>query len=727
MDILQKLTEEFNLKPTQVENTVKLIDEDNTIPFIARYRKELTGSLDDQVLRELHERLLYLRGLQKRKAEIIATIEGQGKLTEELRLAIEASSTLTEAEDLYRPYKQKRKTRASVARERGLEPLAAALLEQNASFDPVIEASAYVTEEVPTPQDALAGANDIIAEDISDSAELRRKLRALYFRTGKIVSKAVNPEIETVYTMYYDFTEPVNKLAGHRILAIDRGEREDILKVSLSTDDPQAISIITSQLIKRTNPSSDLVKLACEDSYTRLIQPSLTREVRTQLTETASEAAIKVFSANLRQLLLQPPVKGSVTLGLDPAYRTGCKIAVVDDTGKVLDTTVIYPTPPQSKVKEASDTIKKLISKHSVTTISIGNGTASRESEGFIATLIKEIPQQVSYMVVSEAGASVYSASKLAAEEFPQFDVSIRSAVSIARRMQDPLAELVKIDPKSIGVGQYQHDMPKNQLDEALSGVVESCVNQVGVDLNTASQPLLNQVAGINATVAKNIVIYREENGAFKSRRELLKVPKLGAKAFTQCAGFLRVSGSDNLLDNTGVHPESYKAADGLIKLCGYKKGDVTPQKLIDIKERAQSLGIEKICTELSVGEPTILDIMAELQKPGRDPRDELPPPLLRSDVLELKDLKPGMELKGTVRNIIDFGAFVDIGVHDDGLVHISQICNRFIKHPLEVLHVGDVVTVWVLSVDTQKKRIALTMKPSPQATTTTSTPTSED
>lgn len=711
MDILQKLTQEFNLKPVQVENTVKLIDEDNTIPFIARYRKELTGSLDDQVLRELYDRLLYLRGLEKRKEEIIAAIEGQGKLTDELKAAVEAAVTLTEAEDLYRPYKQKRKTRASVARERGLEPLAAALLEQNDSFIPLKEAEAYITEEVLTAEDALAGAQDIIAEDISDSAELRKKLRALYFRTGQMVSKAADPAAETVYTMYYDFSEPVNRIAGHRILAIDRGEREDVLKVNITTDDIQAVTIIANQLVKRNNPSGDAVRLACEDSYTRLIQPSLIREIRAQLTETASEAAIKVFSANLRQLLLQPPVKGSVTLGLDPAYRTGCKIAVVDDTGKVLDTTVVYPTPPQSKIKEASDTLKKLITKHSVTTVAIGNGTASRESEAFVATLIKEIPEQVSYMVVSEAGASVYSASKLAAEEFPQFDVSIRSAVSIARRMQDPLAELVKIDPKSIGVGQYQHDMPKNRLDEALSGVVESCVNQVGVDLNTASQPLLNQVSGINATVAKNIVAYREENGAFKSRKELMKVPKLGAKAFTQCAGFLRVSSGENLLDNTGVHPESYKAAEGLIKLCGYKKDEVKAAKLIDIKERAEKLGLPFVCSELAVGEPTILDIIAELQKPGRDPRDELPPPLLRSDVLELKDLKPGMELKGTVRNIIDFGAFVDIGVHEDGLVHISQICNRFIKHPLEVLSVGDVVTVWVISVDTQKKRIGLTMK----------------
>ncbi|MEG0691781.1 MAG: Tex family protein [Oscillospiraceae bacterium] len=711
MDIIKKITEEFHLKQTQVENTVKLIDEDNTIPFIARYRKELTGSLDDQVLRELNDRLAYLRGLEKRKAEIITTIDSQGKLTEELTNSIHIATTLAEIEDIYRPYKQKRKTRASIARDRGLEPLATELLKQEDKLEPISFAESFINEEVPTAQDALNGAMDIIAETISDSADLRKKLRAFIIRTASLCSKASNKETETVYGMYYDFSEPVNRIAGHRILAIDRGEREDALKVSISINIEQATSMIINEFVSRNNAASDYIRLACVDSFSRLIFPSLEREIRTMLTENASKAAVKVFSVNLRQLLMQPPVKGSVTLGLDPAFRTGCKIAVVDDTGKVLDTTVIYPTAPHNKIKESGDIIKALIQKHNVTTISIGNGTASRESESFVASLLKEIDQEVSYMVVSEAGASVYSASKLAADEFPQFDVSIRSAVSIARRMQDPLAELVKIDPKSIGVGQYQHDMPKALLDEALGGVVESCVNQVGVDLNTASQPLLSRVAGINTTVAKNIVLYREENGAFKNRKELMKVAKLGAKAFTQCAGFLRVSGGDNVLDNTGVHPESYKTAQSLLKFVGYKPAEIKAGKLIDIKQRVEELGLSPICEELQVGEPTIRDIIDELAKPGRDPRDELPKPLLRSDVLDLKDLKTGMELIGTVRNVIDFGAFVDIGVHEDGLVHISQICDRYIKHPLEVLNVGDVVTVWVISVDIQKKRIGLTMK----------------
>lgn len=711
MDITKKLIEEFHLKPFQVENTIELIDADNTIPFIARYRKELTDSLDDQVLRELFERLTYLRGLEKRKEEIISAIDSQGKLTDELKDKIHAASTMTEAEDLYLPYKQKRKTRASMARAKGLEPLAAELLKQENSLDPMEFAKAFITDEVETEQDALNGAMDIIAEDISDSADIRKKLRALFIRTGKLISKADDVSKESVYTTYYDFSEPVNRMVGHKILAVDRGEREGFLKVAITVDAPQAIIIIKNDMAVKSNPAGELVATACEDSYTRLVFPSLEREIRAMLTQNAAEAAIKVFSQNLRQLLLSPPVKGTVTLGLDPAYRTGCKIAVVDDTGKVLDTTVIYPTPPQSKVREAKEVIKGLIKKHGVTTISIGNGTASRESEAFVAELLKEIDQDVSYMVVSEAGASVYSASKLAAEEFPQYDVSIRSAVSIARRMQDPLAELVKIDPKSIGVGQYQHDMPKAKLDDALSGVVEACVNQVGVDLNTASQPLLSRVAGINGTVAKNIVLYREENGAFTSRKELLKVSKLGAKAFTQCAGFLRVSGGDNLLDSTGVHPESYKVAQKLLDECGYSKKDIKQNQFVDIKKRATEAGIEALAKKLEIGEPTIIDIVEELAKPGRDPRDELPKPLLRSDVLEMKDLKVGMELKGTVRNIIDFGAFVDIGVHEDGLVHISQICDKFIKHPLEVLHVGDVVTVWVMNIDTAKKRIGLTMK----------------
>lgn len=711
MDILLKLTDEFHLRKEQVDATVKLIDDGNTIPFIARYRKEVTGSLDDQVLRELFDRLNYLRGLEKRKEEIISSIDGQGKLTQELSLAIEKATTLAEIEDIYRPYKQKRKTRASVARERGLEPLAVIVLAQKNETVPLEEAKAFITEDVPTEIDALNGAMDIVAEDIADRADLRKTLRAFILRTGSLTTKATNLEAQNVYTMYNDFSEPLNKIAGHRILAINRGEKEDCLKVSITLNHEMAIGLIAKELVHGQNASADCIKNCCADSYTRLLFPSLDRELRNHLFETASESAIKVFSVNLRQLLLQPPVKGMVTLGLDPAFRTGCKIAVVDDTSKVLDTTVVYPTPPQSKVLEATKTLLLLIEKHNVTTISIGNGTASRESEAFVAKMIKDNNLTTQYMVVSEAGASVYSASKLAAEEFPQYDVSIRSAVSIARRMQDPLAELVKIDPKSIGVGQYQHDMPKNRLDEALGGVVESCVNQVGVDLNTASQPLLARVAGINSTVAKNIVLYREENGAFTGRKELKKVAKLGAKAFTQCAGFLRVANSDNFLDNTGVHPESYKAAGDLIKLCGYKPAEVKAMKIVDIKERIEQIGINNLSQQLEIGEPTIMDIATELVKPGRDPRDELVKPLLRSDVLDLKDLKPGLELTGTVRNVIDFGAFVDIGVHEDGLVHISQITTRYIKHPLEVLNVGDIVTVWVIEVDAKRKRIALTMK----------------
>ena len=552
---------------------------------------------------------------------------------------------------------------------------------------------------------------DIIAEDISDDAELRKKLRAYLFRTGKIVTKAADPEQESVYTMYYEFSEPVNKIPGHRVLAIDRGEREEMLKVSVEINHDEAVSLILKEVIIGNNPSADVVTAAAEDGFDRLIFPSLEREIRNQLTETASEQAIKVFSVNLRQLLMQPPVKGTITLGLDPAYRTGCKIAVVDDTGKVLDTTVVYPTPPQKKVEEAADKLTKLIKKYGVTTIAIGNGTASRESEAFVADLIKTLDVPVAYMIVSEAGASVYSASKLAAEEFPEYDVSLRSAVSIARRLQDPLAELVKIDPKAIGVGQYQHDMPKKRMDEALGGVVESCVNAVGVDLNTASVPLLSRVAGVNAGIAKNILTYREENGAFSDRKQLLKVPKLGKKAYEQCAGFLRIPGAKNLLDNTGVHPESYKACELLLQECGYDK-KATAADLTDIRDRAEQIGIAVLAERIGVGEPTLNDILNELTKPGRDPRDELPKPLLRSDVLEINDLKPGMELKGTVRNAVDFGVFVDIGVHEDGLVHISQICNKYIKHPLEVVNVGDVVTVWVLEVDCKRKRISLTMKP---------------
>lgn len=715
MDILKKITEEFNIKPEQTQNVVNLIDEGNTIPFIARYRKELTGSMDDQVLRELNDRLLYLRGLEKRKEEVISSIESQGKLTDELLKDIEKAITLAEIEDLYRPYKQKRKTRASVAREKGLEPLAMLIMEQKNDIVPLDEAKSFISEEVETAEDALNGAMDIIAEDVSDRADIRKRLRAFIYQTGLVTSKPTDENAQTVYNMYYDYSEPVNKIAGHRILAINRGEREECLKVSISIEQERAVNLIYNFVVTSSNLCSEYVKKSCEDSFSRLIFPSLEREIRTMLFENASEAAIKVFSVNLRQLLLQPPVKGTVTLGLDPAYRTGCKIAVVDDTGKVLDTTVIYPTPPQNKTIEATKTILNLISKYNVTTIAIGNGTASRESESFVANLIKENNLKVQYMVVSEAGASVYSASKLAAEEFPQFDVSLRSAVSIARRLQDPLAELVKIDPKSIGVGQYQHDMAKKRLDEALGGVVESCVNQVGVDLNTASHPLLSRVAGINSSVAKNIVLYREENGAFKNRKQLMKVPKLGAKAFTQCAGFLRVSNGENFLDNTGVHPESYKAASELIKICGYDKDEIDKCRFIDIKKRIDEIGIKTLSEKLSIGEPTIIDIATELSKPGRDPRDELVKPLLRSDILEMKDLKIGMELKGTVRNVIDFGAFIDIGVHEDGLVHISQITNRYIKHPLEVLNVGDIVTVWVLEIDEKRKRIALTMKGEPK------------
>jgi uncharacterized protein len=714
MELSKQLQQEFHLRPSQVENTIRLIDEGNTIPFIARYRKELTGSLDDQVLRELSDRLSYLRGLEKRKEEVVSAIAAQDKLTEELSLAIEQAKTLAEIEDLYRPFRQKRKTRASVAKEYGLEPFAEWILSQPRQGDPFKKAEEYCNEQVVTVQDAIQGAKDIIAERVSDDAQLRKQLRSYFRRNGQMETKAGDSEAESVYTMYYDYSEPVNRIAGHRILAIDRGEREGFLKVKIAVEPAGALSCITSRYVTSDGICSDLVREACEDSYDRLLFPSLERELRSDLSEQASEQAIKVFSANLQKLLMQPPVKGCVTLGLDPAYRTGCKIAVVDETGKVLETTVVYPTPPQNRVEEAKSKLKKLIETYQVSVIAIGNGTASRESEAFVSELIHEIPRQVSYMVVSEAGASVYSASKLAAEEFPDYDVSLRSAVSIARRLQDPLAELVKIDPKAIGVGQYQHDMPKARLSQALDGVVESCVNTVGVDLNTASQPLLSRVAGINSSVAKNIVAYREENGKFRTRKELMKVPKLGEKAFTQCAGFLRISDGTDILDDTGVHPESYKAAKELLKRCSYQISDVSGASLEQLPKRAAQIGYRELAEELGIGEPTLQDIISELLKPGRDPRDELPKPLLRSDVLEMKDLKPGMELKGTVRNVIDFGAFVDIGVHEDGLVHISQICDRFIKHPLEAVNVGDIVTVWVLDVDLKRKRISLTMKGNP-------------
>ena len=711
MDINAALAKEFGLKKEQVDNTVALIDDDKTIPFIARYRKEVTGSLDDQVLRELSDRLNYLRNLEKRKEEVRASITEQEKMTDELEKAITDAMTLVEVEDIYRPYKPKRKTRASVAREKGLEDLAAFVLNQGEG-DPSAEAEKYINEEkgVANAQDALQGAMDIIAEDVSDSAELRKYLRTLFSQIGKISSAASADDADTVYQNYFEFSEGVSRIAGHRILAIDRGEKEGALKVSVDVPQGAGERAVTSRYVKNESACAKLVEQACVDSYKRLIYPSIEREIRSELSEKAQEGAIKVFSSNLRQLLMAPPVKGTVTLGLDPGYAHGCKIAVVDETGKVLDTSIVYLTPPRKETEKAKRIISRMIENCGVTTIAIGNGTASRESEQFIAELLKELPQKVSYMVVSEAGASVYSASKLAAEEFPDYDVSLRSAVSIARRMQDPLAELVKIDPKAIGVGQYQHDMPKARMDEALKGVVEDCVNSVGVDLNTASYSLLSYISGINSTVAKNIVAYREENGAFTDRKQLMKVAKLGAKAFEQCAGFLRVPGGKNPLDNTGVHPESYGAAKALIEKCGFSVADMGNKELIDSKVKKE--GISTLASSIGVGIPTLEDIVKELEKPGRDPRDELPPPLMRSgDVMELSDLKEGMELMGTVRNVIDFGAFVDIGVHEDGLVHISQMCNKFIKHPLEVVKVGDVVKVWVLGVDLKRKRISLTMK----------------
>ncbi|MEE1244587.1 MAG: Tex family protein [Acutalibacteraceae bacterium] len=713
MDILKKLTEEFNLKPFQVENTVKLIDEGNTIPFIARYRKEAHGSLDDQTLRELSERLKYLRNMDETREKIKAAIEEQGALTEELMTAIENAVTLTELDDIYRPYKKKRKTRASVAKEKGLEPLADIIYKQSPDCkEPIILAEEFVNPElaVETAEDALQGAMDIIAEKISDDADVRKRMRFVCSAHGILTVKGAKDDLD-VYEMYKDYSESVAKIADHRILAINRGEKEDFLKVSIDFDRDKAMFIIAKNHIKEGSPATETVKLAAEDAYSRLIFPSIEREIRSSLTERASSSAIKVFSTNLKQLLMQPPVKDKVTLGLDPGYRTGCKVAVVDGTGKVIDTGVIYPAPPKSDIENAKIIIKGFIEKYGVDIIAIGNGTASHETEVFAADVIKETKRDVSYMVVSEAGASVYSASKLAAEEFPQYDVSLRSAVSIARRLQDPLAELVKIDPKAIGVGQYQHDMPQNQLNGALDGVVESCVNSVGVDLNTASVQLLSRVAGLGQAVAKNIVTYREENGKFVSRNGLKKVPKLGPKAFEQCAGFLRIADGKNPLDNTSVHPESYAAAENILKICDYSEKDLKNGAVKDLSQRIETKGAETIATELGIGVPTLNDIVKELERPGRDPRDELPAPLLRTDIMSMEDLKPGMELTGTVRNVIDFGVFVDIGVHQDGLVHISQITDRFIKHPSEVLKVGDIVKVWVLSVDTAKKRISLTMR----------------
>ncbi len=720
MDIIQALTTHFNLQRWQVENTVNLIDEGNTIPFIARYRKEAHGTLDDQVIRELSEKLEYLRNLDKRREEVRSSIESQEKLTDEIAAKLDAASTLAEIEDIYRPFRPKRKTRASIAREKGLEPLADAIYEQKAdSLSPIEMAAEFVNSEkgVETADEALKGAMDIIAENISDDADIRRRLRNLFSVIGVVTAAATDKDADSVYTMYYDFSEPVNKIAGHRVLAIDRGEKEKFLKVSVTLDAVKAANVITSATLNELgSPCTETVRLAGEDAYNRLIYPSIEREIRNMLTENAAASAIKVFALNTKELLLAPPVKGKVVIGLDPGYRTGCKVAVVAPTGKVLDTGVIYVTHSESQKAQAKELIKRLIVKHGVDCISIGNGTASKETEIFAAEVLREMKADVSYMVVSEAGASVYSASKLAAVEFPQYDVSLRSAVSIARRLQDPLAELVKIDPKAIGVGQYQHDMPPKELDAALDGVIEDAVNSVGVDLNTASAPLLSRVSGINSTVAKNIVDYRDENGEFKDRSQLKKVPKLGAKAFEQCAGFLRVPESKNALDNTGVHPESYSAAKDLLKLFSYSLDDIGTESIKDINSKIEVLGEDKVAEKLGIGVPTLKDIVKELIQPARDPRDELPPPMLRTDVMDIKDLVPGMELKGTVRNVIDFGAFIDIGVHQDGLVHISQITNKFIKHPSEVLKVGQIVTVWVISADAAKKRISLTMKqPKPQ------------
>ncbi len=710
MDYSIKLSKEFTIKPEHAANIIALIEEGNTIPFIARYRKEMTGSCDDQVLRAFNDRLNYLKNLDKRKQEIADSITEQGKMTDEIMIALAKAETLTEAEDIYRPYKQKRKTRASVAIERGLTPLAEIILEQK-DIDINLEAEKYINPEkgVETSVQALAGASDIIAERVSDDAELRKTLRKKIFDTGEVTCKLLQGENAKTYDMYAEYSERINKIPSHRILAVNRGEKEDCLKVNISVDTEGFIDGIKSLYVKGNNACSNIVASACADAYQRLIFPSVEREVRNGLTETANEQAIKIFETNLRPLLLQPPLKGKTILGLDPAYRTGCKIAVIDKEGNVLDTGVVYATPPQSKIAESKAILLKLIEKHNVGVISIGNGTASKESEIFISELIKESGKPISYAVVNEAGASVYSASKLGAEEFPQYDVTIRGAISIARRLLDPLAELIKIDVKAIGVGQYQHDMPENRLEEVLGGVVEDCVNSVGVDLNTASQSLLSYVAGLNNSIAKNILEYRKQK-PFTTREELMKVKKLGEKAFMQCAGFLRITGG-NVLDNTAVHPENYPAVELLLEKLGYTLSDVEKGGISDIKERIEKIGYSVLAKECGIGEPTLRDIVAELLKPGRDIRDNLPKPVLRSDIMDLKDLKEGMELIGTVRNIIDFGAFVDIGVHQDGLVHISQISANYIKHPSDVLKVGDVVKVKVLGVDMDKKKISLTLK----------------
>lgn len=714
MDYSKVLSQQFQIKEEYANNIISLLDDGNTIPFIARYRKEMHGSMDDQLIREFSEKLEYLRSLDKRREEIRTLIDGQKKLTDEISLALDNAETLSELEDIYRPYRPKRKTRASVAKEKGLEPLAEIILKQESKCDPVAVAEEYVDEEkgVANVEDALQGAMDIIAETVSDNAEIRKRIRNLANVNGVISSVAVDAEKDSVYRQYYDYKEPVKKIADHRLLAVNRGEKEGFLKVSVEMDTERPLNSIAKVMI--TNPAcacAVIVKTACEDAYTRLIFPSIEREIRNDLTENACENSMKVFGVNLRQLLMQPPVKGKTVLGLDPGYRTGCKVAVVDGTGKVLDTAVIYPTHSEAKVKESKQKLLQLIKKHNVDIISIGNGTASKETEMFAADAIKEADHPVYYMVVSEAGASVYSASKLAAKELPQLDLTLRSAVSIARRLQDPLAELVKIEPKAIGVGQYQHDMPQKRLGETLDGVVEGCVNSVGADLNTASPALLSRISGLNSTVCNNIVAYREENGAFNSRAELKKVPKLGPKAFEQCAGFLRVPESKNPLDNTGVHPESYKSAKELLALLDYSDKEIKDGKFTDLANRVAAKGTKSLADTLKIGLPTLDDIVKELSKPGRDPRDELPAPMLRSDILDIKDLKPDMVLKGTVRNVIDFGAFIDIGVHQDGLVHISQICDKYIKHPSEVLKVGDVVDVKIISVDPEKNRISLTMR----------------
>ena len=708
------LSQELGQKEEYIQNVIDLIDEGNTIPFIARYRKEQHGAMDDTTLRNLETRLNYLRGLEQRRQEVKNAIENQGKLTQELAEAIDRASTLSEVEDLYRPYKQKRRTRGTIAREKGLEPLAAAIFAQDGK-DPAVLAADYVNQEkgVESVEDALAGASDIIAEDLSDDPAIRKDLKALFHRMGVLSCKAADPDKDSVYRLYYDFSNPVSRIMDHQILAINRGEKEDFLKVSVDLPGCEGSALVCRAALKPVANVSSFVRAAAEDAYERLIYPSVSREIRAELTERAGTGAIRNFAINLKPLLMQPPVRGFVTMGLDPGYRNGCKVAVVDGTGKVLDTSVVYPTFSQRKKEEAISVLSGLMRKHHVQHIAIGNGTASRETEAMAVELLKSFPG-ASYAIVSEAGASVYSASPLAAEEFPEYDVNLRSAVSIARRLQDPLAELVKIDPQAIGVGQYQHDCPQKELSAALDAVVEDCVNAVGVDLNTASTSLLKQVSGLTATTAKNIVAYREENGPFTSRAQVKKVPKIGPKAYEQCAGFLRVPESREIMDNTGVHPESYDAAKTLLQLCGYEKKDI-PGGLSDLKKKMETIGIAELAEKCQVGEPTLLDIAGELQKPGRDPRDELPAPILRKDVLEMKDLKPGMVLTGTVRNVIDFGAFVDIGVHQDGLVHISQIAPRRIKHPSEVVQVGDVVKVAVLEVDEKRGRISLTMKNLPK------------